>query len=176
MKPIYRSMLILFILLVCFAAPGFFAYLFFKHPNWLGDTTTNHGELLKPPVLLSELGNARKWRLVYLSPDACDTMCLDNLDKLSRIRLALGRHFYDVDLYLVLENKHGNLSLALQNILKEKNIHVIQLSDNFKPDSPLFKPQASIFIANPTDYLVLKYQLTDEPDSIYQDIKQLLSN
>ena len=171
-----RSYLILILLALVFVAPGLSAYFFYTHPNWLGSTTTNKGVLLDPPVLLAPLGKpGPKWRLVLWSPAPCDATCITQLDKLARIRLALGRRLYDVKVQLVLGHQAPQVSKDLLKTLQDRDIDELKLSDDEQASMPVLQSHLAIFISNPDHYLVLAYQPTVEPGDIFNDIKQLLN-
>ena len=102
MKNNRRNYIVLLLMLALFIAPGLSAYLFYNHLTWLGAAKTNKGELLNPPILLTKLGMDAKWRLILWSPTGCAQECIQQLDKLARIRLALGRRLYQVDSLLLL--------------------------------------------------------------------------
>lgn len=181
MKTVSRKYLILVLLGLVFAAPGISAYFFYTHPQWLGEATTNKGLFLDPPVLLTSLSHQTvvgpstgpKWQLILWSPAACEKTCLEQLDKLARIRLALGRRLYDVVPNLLLGAKAPPLPESLKKVLQEQDIHVVQLSGDEK--APGLKDQLEIFIANPDNFLVLAYQPTVQPGDVFHDIKQLLN-
>ena len=180
MRIVRRNYFILLLLSLVFLAPGISAYVFYTHPGWLGDTTTNKGVFLEPPALLSSLdqlsGSAvSKWRLVLWSPTACEASCIVELDKLARIRLALGRRLYDVVIELVLGANTPPLSGELVHVLQEQDIHMLKLAVGASKGVSVLKNRLQIFIANPDNYLVLTYQPTVKPDDIFNDIKQLLN-
>ena len=163
-----------------FLAPGISAYLFYTHPYWLGGVTTNKGIFLDPPVLLPPLERqgsvaSLKWRLVLWSPSACEASCIAQLDKLARIRLALGRRLYEVVPELLLGANAPPLSSAMVDALREQDIHSLKLAAGDGERMPVLKHQLQIFIANPDNYLVLAYQPMVKPDDIFNDIKQLLT-
>ena len=93
MKILNRNSFVLLLLAILFVAPGIVAYFVYTHPQWLGMATTNKGELIKSPQILDKLGSEKKWRLIVWSPEGCDATCIQQVDKLARIRLALGRHY-----------------------------------------------------------------------------------
>lgn len=181
MKTAKRNYLILALLGLVFAAPGISAYFFYTHPHWLGQATTNKGLFLDPPVLLSSLGQhtvvgptaGPKWQLILWSPSACETSCLQQLDKLARIRLALGRKLYDVVPNLLLGHDAPSLPDALKKTLQEQDIQVVRMVADAK--IPVLKDHIEIFIANPDNFLVLAYQPMAKPGDIFHDIKQLLN-
>lgn len=172
MKTTRRHAVILILLVFLFATPGLSAYFLYFHPQWLSATTTNKGELLNPPILLTELNQTSKWRLILWSPQACEESCLAQLDKLARIRLALGRRLYNVDLCLMLSMKAPPLAKDVAAMLHEQGVVVTRVAA--KNLTTLYN-EPELFISNPDNYLVLAYPETAEPDDLFHDIKLLLA-
>lgn len=175
MKKQVTKYYILLLLATMFAAPGIAAYLFYQHPNWVGSTKVNKGTLLSPPISLNSLDNQSKWQIIFWSPGACEQTCLTQLDMLARIRLALGRKLYQVDQQLILSDEHSSITKKMKSVLKERDFHITQLSEDDKIKLNVISPDAKIFIANPDNFLVLSYQSQVNPDDIYKDLKLLLS-
>lgn len=174
MKIVRRNYFILLILGLVFAAPGLSAYIFYTHTHWLGASKTNKGVFLEPPVLLASLSAEKpKWRLVLWSPAACEASCIAQLDKLARIRLALGRRLYEVAPQLLLGPHAPALSPELMSALRAQDIDTVVLSAD--AGMPMLQNHLEIFIANPANYLVLAYQPTVKPADIFNDIKLLLN-
>ena len=68
------------------------------------------------------------------------------------------------------------LSDSLMNSLRKQHIQVLQLSAEEIMKTPaLPKTSAELYIASPENYLVLKYDVTTQPDAVFQDIKKLIS-
>ena len=211
MKIVRHNHFILFLLAFLFAAPGISAYFLYFHPDWLGDATTNKGQLLNPPVLFTDLDkrnsckqfdhphdsstpvcaekrieNQRlssrmiklpispKWQMLLWSPNACEQSCKVELDKLARIRLALGRHLYEVEPKLLLGPDASQLSEKLVNVLHDQGIHIRKLSVSERARMTILREKLAIFIVDPDDYLVLSYEASVKPEDIFHDIKQLL--
>jgi hypothetical protein len=175
MKRASGNFFILFLLLLLFAAPGFFAYVCYVHPQWLGAARTNRGLLVTPPQKLVKLSAKSKWRLIYWHPGDCDDHCLSELDRLARVRLALGRRLYQIDQWLFLGENAIKLKPDTLKLLHEEDITVFYLDQKTRKKLPIFKNQAQIFIANPTDYLILAYADPAKADNVYHDLKHLLS-
>lgn len=169
-----RNYMVLLILAVVFSLPGLAAYEFYKHPQWLGASFVNKGKLLNPPELLAKLNGTPKWRLILWNPDKCEQSCLKQIDKLARIRLALGRRLYEVDELLVIDKQTYTSSQELINNLKAHDINVFVISDNERKKQILLTEKPQVFIANPDDYLVLAYELDTKPADIFHDLQQLL--
>lgn len=176
-----RHSIVLMALVILFAAPGLFAYVFFHHPSWLGAAPTNRGVFLNPPGILTSMDQSKKWRLVFWSPIACDNACMRRMDELARIRLALGRRLYHVDTYLVLDAETvaeavPSLSDAELKILHDQDSHVLILPAHDQADRLVLGKQPAIYIVSPDNYVILMYSMTSQPDDIFQDIKQLVKD
>lgn len=167
--------LILLLLALIFLTPGISAYFFFRYPHYLGSMTTNRGLLLTTPHLLASLKSQSKWSLILWNPEGCDHLCQQQLDKLARVRLALGRRLYEVDQWLVTNHDPFIKSPDLRQLLQDQDIHLLILSPQQQAHVPLFNKQAGIFIANPQHYLVLTFLPIAQSEDIFHDLKQLLT-
>lgn len=175
MKMTKGNYLILFVLALIFSLPGLTAYISYLHPQWFLTNTINKGELLKPSPLFAEIAEGKpKWRLVYWYPEQCKEACLQQVDKLARVRLALGRHLYEVDEWLVVSQENQQDDEAISKILQEQDIHLLQLSHARLARLPVLSDKPKTFIANAKGSLILAYQEQAKPEDIYQDLKQLL--
>jgi hypothetical protein len=174
MKMVKRNYMVLVLLAVVFSLPGIAAYEFYKHPHWLGAAAVNKGKLLNPPELLANINAKPKWRLILWSPEKCEQSCRDQIDKLARIRLALGRRLYEVDELLVVNNKAHALARGLFKSFVEHDINILLISDDKQEKPTLFTGKSQVFIANPDNYLVLAYELDANPADIFHDLQQLL--
>jgi hypothetical protein len=176
MKMAKTNYLILLLLTLIFAAPGLAAYLYYHNPTWLLANTTNQGKLLNPALLFKPvIAGKSKWRLVFWQPGPCEKACLQTLDQLARIRLALGRHLYEVDEWLVLSAESQKIPRSLIQVLHENDIKVSRVARHSLKSFAFLKAGARVFIANPQGYLILAYQAKGRPQAIYHDIKQLLN-
>lgn len=205
MKTVRHNYVVLLMLGLVFAAPGIFAYLFYNHPDWLGAKTTNKGVLLHPPVVLpstlaikggghqemvdDHLGDIAKnhaigysepvgstWELVLWSPVSCETACVELLDRLARIRLALGRHLYEVKSQLWLGPHATELSQGLMKALDHQDMDWLRLSEKERQALSILPNRFQFFIVNPSHYIVLSYPSSVKPEAIFHDIKQLLNS
>lgn len=121
------------------------------------------------PALRVDLSNPKgKWQLILWQPGDCEQACLAQLDKLGRIRLALGRHLYEVEERLVLPSG-VKLPEKTARILQDQDMRYQNLTALQMPSS------AKVYIANPDNYLILSYSLAAKPADIYQDLKHLLN-
>lgn len=175
MRTLSRRNAVFLVLAVLFFMPGLAAYLLYTHPTWLGFTKTNKGHLLNPPLLLAPLQvttkSSPKWRLVLWSPSTCAESCLSALDQLVRVRLALGRHYYEVDTVLLVGDTVP--SKAKQRFFSAHQIQWAHLPA--KTQLPVGSRLGGIFIVDPKGYLVLDYSVEVKPEDIFHDMKQLLT-
>jgi len=176
MKILSRNSMMMVLLAVVFLAPGLAAICFYQHPQWLMGHSTNKGDFVKPSMKIKSLvSTEKKWHLVLWSPSGCDESCIQPLDQLVRIRLALGRRFYEVDQAL-LTGPYSKPTLSeLLDVLQENKVGVLQLPRNEASTLYAYAEEARIFIANPAGFLVLSYATTVTSDDVYRDLKQLMS-
>lgn len=168
--------MVLLLLALVFFAPGLAALYFFKHPQWLSGHATNRGQFVDPPLSIPSLiKSTRKWHLLLWSPDDCGDACIQNMDKLARIRLALGRRYYEVDQTLLLGRSNHSLDHQLRETLHNHHVNIVSLSDIEEKALLADSHEMRIFIANPEGFLVLSYAVTVKSDDVYSDLKQLLT-
>lgn len=180
MKILKTKHWLLLCLSLLFIAPGVAAYLFYTHPHWLTAETTQKGKLLNPPVLFEAMKPANnKWRLIYWYPRDCDAVCRAELDMLARVRLALGRRLYQVELWLLANQDAKPLPQSFLQALQAQDMQVLQLSSvqnkALAKQLKHSKRKPLVFIANPNNYLVLAYAPTVNPSDVYKDLTLLLT-
>lgn len=171
-----RRSLKLILLVVLFAAPSLFAYLFYCHPNWLMSTPTNRGTLVRSTPILKSMDQSKHWRLVWWNPTACTNKCMAQMDQLARIRLALGRRLYHVDSYLLLSESEPLLSKEQKKILHDNDSNVLILPADAEMDRTVLGEQSAFYIVSPENAIILMYPSTSQPDDLFQDIKQLVKD
>lgn len=173
MKMIRTRFSVIFFLVIIFIAPSLVAYLFYTHPQWLPEASTNRGSFVSPRFKLDVFPQKNHWRLLYWSPSMCDEHCIRRLNMLARVRLALGRHLYQVDACVLTESQ--TISVKQTKLLQKEGICVLKLSGKNQVlraplgSSPLF------FIVNPENDLVLKYSDDMKAEDLFHDIKHLLT-
>ncbi len=170
MKSSKRNYSILVLLAVLFALPGLFAYFYYLYPQWLGEGTINRGTFIDPPVKISKI-DGDKWALVYWEPKHCESQCLQQLDKLARVRLSLGRHLYKTEQWLLLKTETP-ITPTLTKLLTEQDIKVKYWANLER--APFEKENQQVFIADPNHYLILAYSLITAPGDIFHDFQRLL--
>lgn len=174
MKRHVSQYVVIVALILIFLLPGVAAYIFYQHPQWLGRTKINKGTLLTPAVhfRFNVPSAPSKWVILFWSPSPCALTCQKQLDSLARVRLALGRKWYQVEEWLILGPDVPALSPDLLASLRNQQIHLMQLSMD---QSSSFPRNAAVFLADSRHYLILRYAAKTRPDPVYQDLKWLLN-
>lgn len=163
-------------LLLVFMAPGILAVVFYFNPAWLSGLPTNKGQLMHATKPLNILNNATdKWHLVVWCPSGCDNDCLKALDEMARVRLALGRRLYDVDLWQLLGEKQVACDKVPADFLKKNAIKSRLLSKAEQAEHVIFQAGAKVFLVDPNQYVVLQYGAENKPADVFQDLKRLLN-
>lgn len=165
-----RSAGIIGLLLFLFAAPGTIAYIVYLHPEWIS-SRTNHGQLLQPPPILQQMSQSEKWQLLYWTPQACTQDCLQRMDDLAKLRLALGRRLYYVDLVLASQTARSTASQTTQNLLETVDGHWAQLAGK---EAEILGSQPAIYLVNPQGYVILAYSSDQSLKDIFQDLQKMV--
>lgn len=165
---------IVLLLIAMFAAPGIMAYIFYQHPTWLGSAKVNKGTLLTPPIALNVLKKNSKWHLIFWSPKTCEKACLNQLETIAKIRLALGRRLYQVDQWLITGTDQTDLSPQAKGMLRTLDFQVAQFSKSETDAKKAFLSEPKVFLADAENYLILSYTMGVNPDDVYKDLKLLL--
>lgn len=103
----------MFLIAVLFAGPILLAWALFAS-GWRPGGTTNHGELIQPAVAMAPSDWTTRtgkpftradllgyWNLLLVVDGRCEQSCIESLDLLRRLRLALGENFDRVHLLLL---------------------------------------------------------------------------
>jgi hypothetical protein len=148
----------------------------YKNPQWLSSSSHNKGLLIKEPEKVVLPQTKAKWRFIVWNSGACTETCRMQVDKLARIRLALGRRLYLVDEVLVLSDKATATDLPenFQAYLKENDIQLSFIAEEERKKHSLFGEGVKAFIVDPNHYLVLAYESNAQAADIFHDIGFLL--
>lgn len=165
----------LWILIILFSLPWVGAYYLNHHSSWLKQlSTTNYGRWVSPAVVWN-IGehHARPWQLVLWMPKGCDQSCLDNLNQLAKVRLAMGRKVYLLDVGVVLP---GSQPLSETRL---KDCQTLDIRVNYIDDE-----QAAIWrnrfvnhpiiLFSPEHQSLLMYSLHPDSKKLYHDLQQLI--
>lgn len=135
-KGFFSKHLILLILLLMFLLPGILAYWFYRHPQILSGQTTNHGTLLAKPIYRDDLAKTGKWGIVLWYPKICHHTCQQTWQMLHRMRLALGRRYYQTDLWLLTD---ANLGQTPAIFLSDRHGYIVLRYPLESKPEPIFK-------------------------------------
>lgn len=167
---------LLSLLMLIFFAPGMSALYLYEHQSLLPKKTTNRGQLVKPALAMPGLGSEKKWRLVYWSSTPCNQACAEALDKLTRIRMVMGRRYYQVEQWLMMPEANQPLGDIGKEQLMSQRIHIKLLSPAEQAKNPYFGQSASFMIVSPDNFLVLTYKPGAPSEDLYHDLEHLLKN
>ena len=170
-----KNKAILGLLVVLFASPSLVAYWLYRHPTSWHAASINRGTLITTPTVLSSMPSRDvKWHLVYWDPQACDAACLDAVEKIARVRIALGRRLYHVDVVLLQDESTKALSAAPRQSMHALDVREVRLSASDVKTMQALSPSAAYFLMNPQQQLVLRYARQAPADDLFHDIKHLL--
>jgi cytochrome oxidase Cu insertion factor (SCO1/SenC/PrrC family) len=176
MLKIQKNTLTLILLTVIFIAPSVVAIIAYNYRDAFNNKTTNHGTFMKEEIYFKDISQNKKWHIAYYNYNKCDNSCMQQLDKLARIRLALGRHLYNIDAYLLKNKNQTSLSKQKTKFLRNVDINVVLFSVLDTSYNNLFGEKSAFYLINPDNYIVLTYKDTSSADDIYQDIKKLVKD
>jgi hypothetical protein len=173
-----RGQLLLLVLL--FFAPLLLAFLVYYGSGWRPAGRTNHGQLIEPPRALPVTGAAvmlhGKWSLLYVGDEDCRLACDNTLYFMRQTQLGLGNLIPRVQrIFLRTRDccgppmqQSGQPPLLLLDAAGAE-------SAALRAALPSERDASSIFIVDPRGNLMLRYQATDDPKGLREDLKKLLA-
>ncbi len=190
-----RSRMVLLLLVAIFAAPLAVSWYLFNFTQvGRGAVSASHGQLVTPPRLLPEAplydisgrretGVLRsRWSLLYLLSGPCERACMDALDQLRQLRLAMGRHGDRLQRVLVVYGRFppdppalatgayaGQMVMVGSVVDGDDPGHNFRLFDG---DTPLLAGR--LYLVDPMGNLMLAWSAGTDPGGIIADLKRLL--
>ncbi|MDQ5884493.1 MAG: hypothetical protein QG556_833 [Pseudomonadota bacterium] len=167
----YRSVIILVVL---FFLPIGSAFYIFSQPMLLRKlSTTNYGQWA--PQLDWQLNKpkARPWQLVLWQNGPCEQQCMQQLDQLARIRLAMGRKVYELSLVLLVP-EGMQLTKQQTDQLKDNNIDYQYLPREKVPTWNKNFQVKPVVLFSPEHLSILMYPKDLEPKKMYHDLQVLI--
>ena len=176
-----KNKIALIILFFLFVTPFFAAnWLFYHHGTEISKHlgTVNHGRFIQPSIDLNQiigpavapLSLKPKLYLLYVSTAKDSKSTHSALDKIYRIRLALGKDF----------SKVGELcGLMTGNALAPNPLKITTLTLSSEGIAKLLtfsKEPQGIFLMDSSWHIFMAYSVNAKSDDIYQDIRRLISN
>ncbi|OGT79901.1 MAG: hypothetical protein A3H91_07295 [Gammaproteobacteria bacterium RIFCSPLOWO2_02_FULL_61_13] len=190
-----RPRIMLLLLVVIFAAPFAVSWYLFNFTQVGRDSgSQSHGQLVAPPrplpeVSLYDIGGRQeagilrsRWSLLFLISGPCERSCVEALDRLRQLRLALGRHSDRVQRVLVVYGRFPpELPAALtkdypgQMLVAGSAVDGHQAGYNFRlfdGDTPL--RAGRVYLVDPMGNLMLAWPAGIDPAGIIADLRRLL--
>ncbi len=167
--------LTLMLLALLFLIPVLGAYHLIKHPEWIqGQNPTNYGTFVEKPLVWHHDGDEKRpWQLVLWQNQACDKECLKQLDLLARIRLAMGRKVYLMNIWLFCSE---NVKLSAKDIqkLQQHDIHIAYASSKEEAQWNNVFVSQPIVLVTPEHKTLMMYGLNPNPKKMYHDFQLLI--
>jgi len=155
------------LLALLFLMPFFAALWSYKSGVMKQAGLVNKGQLLSTSVTVPELISTQKWQLLYVSSATCEKVCLSDLDTLARVRLALGRRLYGLELSLGVKPPVELTAPVIHQLatmdIKVKNLKQI----------PQELRGSQVWIVNKEGKVIMTYTDSLQPKAIYADLKKL---
>jgi cytochrome oxidase Cu insertion factor (SCO1/SenC/PrrC family) len=188
-----HTKLIISLMLFIILGPMLFAWMLFFKGNLQQIRLSHHGDLIAPPINISEIlfhekqeafkgSNFNgKWWLVYTAPHLCYQECQNTLYNMQQLRLALGKNTERVErLYII--NPHCSISICQQTAakdyagMKQVSLDKTEFDNLFGAynDSSSEHSVGELFILDPNGNMMMHYPGNKEARDILTDIKRLL--
>lgn len=192
------------LILVVILIPLVFAVLLYFHPAWFSLGHTNHGQLVTPPVKISDAGLSLPprtapvaatngtavphkasalpagyfsghWTLVYLGAGGCHAECKAAMYAMRQARLATGEHMRKVQRLYVVSAAEMPGSDFRSNW---PGVTVATASGKvgtaFLRQFTKVRPAGGIYIVDPNGRLMMTFSKRANPDGLVKDLRHLL--
>lgn len=156
--------------------------------GWRPAGTTNHGELIQPPIPLPAVKRAsaaersaahdvfrRQWTLVYVGNGGCDRDCREALYLMRQTRLALNKDMSRIEsVFLVTDGCCDRGFLAREHAgLLVIDTTAADAQAALRP-FPTRERAHTLFIVDPLGNLMMRYDARRNPRGLFDDLKKLL--
>ena len=176
-----KSRLQLIALAAVFFGPFLYAAWLFYGSDWQPGESTNHGELVDPPIALPNLAIATPdgrvegalralWTLLYIERGPCTERCRETLVQIRQIRLAAGR---DVDR---IRRLYVGTTLPDADWLAAGHAGLIATEFNRDADlaGAIAELETGIYLIDPVGQVMMRYGVDVESKPVYDDLHRLL--
>ncbi|HBB53682.1 MAG TPA: hypothetical protein DCZ80_07255 [Legionellales bacterium] len=173
-KNILKKYLSILVMVFIFSLPFFAAFYVFLHPDLLRNfSSTNYGQWAPKMHWQFNEKQARPWQLVYWHEFTCSKECIAQLDQLGRIRLAMGRKVFNLDIVL-LQPEGIQVSKVLKQQLKEWNMYYQTIPQAQVGEwNQMFK-EHPIVLFDAKHQSILMYPLNLDSKKAYHDLQVLV--
>lgn len=179
-----RGRRLLLLLVLLFLVPPAIAWtLYFS--GWRPASTSNHGELLDPPVRLEAPDLKRvagpdpgtldlrgEWTLLMTLNGTCREVCMERLRQTRQIRLALAEDARRLQRVLVVP-EHGTPPTERQ-LLAQEDLHVVTTRSLEWTRTPRDGEVVSISLVDTRGFQMMRYAQPLNPSGMLEDLRHLL--
>lgn len=171
----YKLYFILIILSLIFFGPFFAAKYVYENPQKWNLQTSNHGQLITPPLninnldlnSLTEKKNNHQWQIIYIINNICDEICKKDIFELRQVHIALGKHQRKINRAIVIDKN------KISQIAELKQYSDITIF-TYDPNRSELKPNIT-YISDPHGNIMLQYAANQNKMHVLLDLKKLLS-
>lgn len=162
------------LLVIVFTIPTLIAYLLSKSPNWLQNhSTTNYGVWVPKTIPCPLENEKRPWQLVLWQAQGCHNACMQQLGELAKVRLAMGRKVFDLNIWVVVP-KRFQLEDEQVQFLENHDIRVGYFDEGIEKQWNEIIANAPIVLVNPEKEALLMYPLNPQPKRLFHDLQLLI--
>jgi len=157
----------LFFVIFVFIFPVIVSWLLFHYTAYFKLKTLNHGSLLHSPIDVKDLyagmpnSQEKKWRVLYVTNEKCDTQCQEMNHQLTQVQKALGK---DRDRVININMTRMAKSVQLQKL-------EAQLAEQHVRD---YTTANKVYLIDPLGNLFMYYSDKTDPMNILNDLKRVL--
>lgn len=169
-----------YLLILIFIGPLVLAALAYYGPwDFARRGGAEHGDLLSPPVALPSPSPGtstadwlrRRWSLIYVSEAACEAVCIDRLNHLNQVRLALGEDMRRAQVVMLFAGTAPALPDGAEVMLAR-----VDTTEAAPLRARLIEVGLDrVYIADPLGRLVLSYPPSVDRTGLLEDLERLLS-
>lgn len=192
---IKRNRLFGVLIILIVAAPMLVAYVMFQTGWGVSAHTTNKGELINPPLPMTELvlandslsvntlfepsSGSKKWRLLIPVDEQCGDICQQNLYTTRQVHIRLAEKAYRVERMII--SLSGALSAPLEQQLAKEHPNTRRISTspkNFTQWLSSANIQADAahhyYLIDQEGFAMMRYNTSHTGQDLLDDIKRLL--
>ena len=170
----------LIIISLLFISPIIIAvYMYFGGSSWVPGTSTEHGELIKPPRTLPDTpirgqdDQFRKiWSLVVVADKSCDADCITALEHIRQIRLSLGPKMTRMQTVFLPASETAIAPVLLNGEHPKLIVVPPEVNGEFREIIGPYE-NAEIFMVDPLGNLMMRYAPGTGMGDIRKDIAHL---
>ena len=182
-----RNLRTLAVLAAIFLLPLVASFWMYYATDWRPAGRVNHGELITPPRALPRVeltvvtGGAhselfhRHWTLVYVGRGTCDEACRQALLLMRQTRLSLNNEMTRVERVFL-----ATADCCARAFFEQQHPGLVVM-DASAPQGgmllsrfPAAQRETSVFIVDPLGNLMMRYDVSENPKGLLQDLQKLL--